>query len=401
MKRIFSMIILAVIVLSAAPAMASDCYYYDSYGEHAYTQDSFSYPTCTKPGYIVLKCTACGKTYKEETGDAYGHDWYEAARKDATCTDKGVIYYCCDECYSEKTETIKALGHKFKVLEVIEEASCVSQGVERVECSRCGKKTIRETDITDHEYGPWQIAIPATDYSKGMRSRSCVNCDHTQSEEFYPEGTLYRGIKDEKEAVKVLQTQLVDCGYLNDKVDGIFGKKTEQAVKDFQAKAGINTDGIAWPQTNKLLDKEWKILKGIYVEEIAVEIPYCVRVENEDGSAEFAYCAEHVVLMDAVDVLFEEEATEEEYINALLLVRQMYQEEVDMRYAEWLEISAEEDRANILGAQAMFTAYLKAQEMVWNMQYGENSETALTKVNDMLHNQWVELCATIELVEAE
>ncbi|MBQ3575210.1 MAG: peptidoglycan-binding protein [Clostridia bacterium] len=246
----------------------------------------------------------------------------------------------------------------------------------------------------------------------GERSRACVDCGHTQKEEFYPEGTLYRSIKDEKEAVKELQTWLTDCGYLNDTIDGIFGKKTEQAVKDFQEKAGINADGIAWPQTNKLLEKEWQVLKGIYVEEsvetieviefVATQLPACcTRIENENGAVEIAYCADHKVLADAVNALFEPEDTEEDKLNALTLVRSMYQEELDMLYSKWMEASAQEDQANVVGAQAMFTGLLNMQETAWNKQYGENSAEKLEKINDMLHNQIIEICGILNLTAAE
>ena len=294
---------------------------------------------------------------------------------------------------------------------MIAEASCTAEGSEKVKCSRCGNTTTRTTDKTDHVYGDWQITVPATDCSKGTRSRSCANCGHTISEEFYPEGTLYRDIKD-KEAVKELQTWLTDCGYLNDKIDGIFGKKSEQAVKDFQTKAGIAVDGIAWPETAKLLEKEWQILKGIYeeaaaeevevIEFVATQLPACcTRIENENGAVEIAYCADHKVLKDAVDALFESDDTEEDVLNALTLVRSMYQEELDMLYSKWMEASTQEDQANVVGAQAMFTGLLNMQETAWNKQYGENSAEKLEKINDMLHNQIIEICGILNLTAAE
>lgn len=50
------------------------------------------------------------------------------------------------------------------------------------------------------------------------------------------------------EAVKTLQTALNNKGYaLN--VDGIFGPKTELAVRAFQAKNGLAVDGIVGPKT--------------------------------------------------------------------------------------------------------------------------------------------------------
>ena len=42
---------------------------------------------------------------------------------------------------------------------------------------------------------------------------------------------------------------LTDLGYLNDRVDGIFGKKTAKAVQDFQTAAGLTATGAADAET--------------------------------------------------------------------------------------------------------------------------------------------------------
>ena len=54
-------------------------------------------------------------------------------------------------------------------------------------------------------------------------------------------------------AVKTLQTALKNQGYYSGKIDGIYGKGTEKAVKAFQRKNGLKADGIAGPQTQAKL----------------------------------------------------------------------------------------------------------------------------------------------------
>lgn len=54
--------------------------------------------------------------------------------------------------------------------------------------------------------------------------------------------TLRQG--DKGDAVKVIQQRLIDLGYLSGNADGDFGKKTTQAVKDFQVCNGLKEDGI-------------------------------------------------------------------------------------------------------------------------------------------------------------
>ena len=65
--------------------------------------------------------------------------------------------------------------------------------------------------------------------------------------------TLRRGAEGDE--VTDLQTSLqalsVDCD-----IDGIFGAKTEAAVKHFQLAYGLTADGVAGPKTLALLQDE-------------------------------------------------------------------------------------------------------------------------------------------------
>ena len=391
MKRIISsLLLLIVLILSLGiPAMAAErCLAMRLYGKHDYDQTDVKKPTCTSGGYYILTCRSCGKTQKVETDGPYGHDWTVAGSMKPTCTENGVNSVYCTICGEEENQTVKALGHNYKVTSVIKEATCLEGGQVKVKCSRCGENAIRKTDKTDHVYGEWVYSVAATDSAKGVRSSKCIHCGKERTEEYYPEGTLYRGIKDEKEAVKTLQTQLTDCGYLNDTIVGIFGSKTEKAVKAFQTAADLNVDGIAWPQTNKLLEKEWMKANGLYAE-------VCTRVEGENGAVSFLYCEAHKPLMDEVNALFASEDAEEKQVEILTAVREMYQEEVNNIYSAWLEGSADEEKATVMGSQTMFLGYLNTQETVWNKQYGENSVETLTRINDMLHDQWVEICGFV------
>lgn len=49
--------------------------------------------------------------------------------------------------------------------------------------------------------------------------------------------------------VKDVQYRLRNWGYFKGDIDGIYGWKTAQAVKDFQSKNGLTVDGIAGPET--------------------------------------------------------------------------------------------------------------------------------------------------------
>jgi hypothetical protein len=64
----------------------------------------------------------------------------------------------------------------------------------------------------------------------------------------------------DKEATKELQAWLNDNGYDSGKVDGIYGPKTIQAVRNFQSDAGLKTDGDAGKDT---ISKIVKIATGV------------------------------------------------------------------------------------------------------------------------------------------
>ncbi len=63
-----------------------------------------------------------------------------------------------------------------------------------------------------------------------------------------PVETLSRRGSTGSEVTRI-QTKLKNWGYYSGSVDGIYGSKTECAVRAFQRKNGLTADGIAGPQT--------------------------------------------------------------------------------------------------------------------------------------------------------
>jgi cell wall-associated NlpC family hydrolase len=66
------------------------------------------------------------------------------------------------------------------------------------------------------------------------------------AEAFYRSG-------DQGDAVKEIQVKLRKLGFSTNEPDGVFGAKTVEAVKAFQAKAGLTADGIVGVETYKKL----------------------------------------------------------------------------------------------------------------------------------------------------
>ena len=57
-------------------------------------------------------------------------------------------------------------------------------------------------------------------------------------------------------AVRALQRQLRQAGFTPGPVDGLFGARTEAALRRFQAAAGVEPDGVLGPRTGRALKRE-------------------------------------------------------------------------------------------------------------------------------------------------
>ena len=69
-----------------------------------------------------------------------------------------------------------------------------------------------------------------------------------------PEPALHNGSQGEK--VWQLQERLKELGYYSGEVDGQFGPGTKEAVITFQKKNGLDADGLAGEETQKVLYSE-------------------------------------------------------------------------------------------------------------------------------------------------
>lgn len=82
---------------------------------------------------------------------------------------------------------------------------------------------------------PPKDAYEVTDYSKGSSSSSGST-------------TKYLKVGSQGEKVKEVQQMLKDLGYFDDEVTGYYGTYTAACVKEFQADAKIEVDGIVGPE---------------------------------------------------------------------------------------------------------------------------------------------------------
>jgi len=386
MKKLLLSIILPMLILLGTAALA-DC-------NHDLYMANVVYPGCENDGYYILRCHNCSYATKEITGKAYGHDWEYVSGQPADCTDDGYRKYICGNCGQSKNEILRATGHNWKDSYVLEDATCKKDGSMRTVCTKCGLSGSRKID-KGHKYGSWKVTEEATDHSKGTRTRTCKNCSAKQTDTFYPEGTLYKNIKNKSEEVKSLQQLLTDLGFLNDKIDGIFGSKTENAVKSCQTEYGLTSDGIAWPQTIHTLGVAWDVEFGEPEEPVEpgnAYAPFCTMLNLENDQKYWDMCEVHSdIFMHAADSV-NEDLGEEEILKAYI---DAWQTDLDRMYQIWLLNVNPEEQPMVVNSKTMFMGYLNSQQMLWNAQYGAGSVKTFEMTNEMLMEQCFSLCGVI------
>ena len=397
MKRTFCLLCCFVLlIVFSASAAYSECWYEDQNGTHDFEQVDVRKVTCTEDGYYILECRQCGKNVREITEKAIGHKWQKVDSESypPTCTQGGTTTYVCGNCSQIRTESVNALGHDMYDEAVVRSPTCEIEGRMSIRCSRCGYSDVRDIPRIDHQYGAWSVTVPATDHSMGTRQSVCIECGDAQTENYFPDGTLTRGSKGE--AVRSLQQMLLDLGILRDVADGVFGAKTELAVKDYQTTAGFNSDGIAWPQTLAQLTLDWQTAMGYASapsipepSETAAPRTVCGFYQDENGAAYIQHCTYHRGIIDIAATLLAS-ADQSNSLRAQKQIRTLWETELDSLYSEWLQRAPVEAQGAIIAAQATYMNYLAVQETVLQQQCDE--ETAAMQINAELARQCALLC---------
>ena len=211
----------------------------------------------------------------------------------------------------------------------------------------------------------------------------------------YPEGTLYRGIYGYTEEIEFLQYQLFYAGYLGDdidEVDGIFGQRTENAVKQFQQDHGIDVTGIVCPNTVTMLDKIWE---DSMEPQDADPGLFCATNHYANGTAYVTLCQRHMDLYAQAAALLDEAQDDFQLIEGLQSGITLWMEDADSLYESWKEIRPEEIGEKIDGVQEAFMEYYRASLALWNLQYGSPSMAALELARTMMSDHCVDLCCML------
>ena len=210
----------------------------------------------------------------------------------------------------------------------------------------------------------------------------------------YPEGTLHRGIEGHKDEVEALQYQLFYAGYLGDdisEVDGVFGKKTEAAVRQFQKEHGIEATGIVCPATQMALDEEWENRMEPQGGE-EEPYPYCYWEYYANGTNSVVLCSWHMqVYAEASEAINQAGQNDDQIIEGLQTGITFWMEELKSLYQKWEDLRPEYAQ-QITEHQEAFMDYYRAQLAVWNAHFGSPSMAALEKGMEMLAEHCSNLC---------
>ena len=215
----------------------------------------------------------------------------------------------------------------------------------------------------------------------------------------YPEGTLHKGIYGHTEEIEFLQYQLFYAGYLGDDisvVDGVFGSKTEAAVRQFQKEHNIDVTGIVCPNTQTALDEEWEnqFEPQPLEDEYEEAYPYCYVEHYANGTQGIVLCSKHMdVYAQASGALAAAQENDAQTIAALKSNLQLWQSKVEEEYQLKANTCLEEYKPLWLNHQAAFMSYYAAQMALVNAAYGEGSMAALDRACTLLSDHCAELCA--------
>ncbi len=144
------------------------------------TADGIEYTACLRDGCTARKGVKLLPRLRE-------HQW-QRTTVEATCTTAGSITDTCAVCGETKTQTVRALGHKFTNYVPDGNASCVEAGTVTAKCDRCGiadTKPGTTANLTEHT---WVLdeehSKPAICVEAGINKYYCANenCKRTKTE---------------------------------------------------------------------------------------------------------------------------------------------------------------------------------------------------------------------------
>ncbi len=218
--------------------------------------------TCTAPGLQFRYCLDCDHWEKRDTKKLPHTIEERFIVAEPTCTKEGVEGGYCTVCGGYIRNKIPKLGHDYVAESTARQPTCSKEGYGDMVCSRCGRKRTGKIPKLQHEWSDWTIVKMPSGSKRGTREHTCLLCGKTEKDYFHEEGSLYEGMKNEPEVIR-LQVMLRDLGYYGGKIkSGTYGANTTSAVEKFQKKNKLSGAGVATVETQQAIRTAWEAKTG-------------------------------------------------------------------------------------------------------------------------------------------
>ena len=202
--------------------------------------------------------------------------------------------------------------------------------------------------------------------------------------------------------VKQLQQMLTDLGFLNDKIDGIFGRKTEAAVKALQDYFGEKQTGVCGDDLEmELLDlwgTEMGIMEGdgLDPEELQEIYPESCSWGGDEGEG-VHFCWRHLEQMYLSPYTG---GAAPEALERLISTRQrdLWLQSIDDMFIEWEDMVPEDEWETVNEQREIFEQALEENRTEWAKDYSELK--ALTQEARWLESIGVDMCFDLYGAEA-
>lgn len=206
---------------------------------------------------------------------------------------------------------------------------------------------------------------------------------------------LRRG--DTGEDVYDLQQILFESGWLFELPDGIFGRNTEEAVRNYQGYARLPQTGVADDETIARMITDWEVLTGnTYWRDDPSAIEgdppvHCIVIDQVD-QIDVQYCGAHQDLLATVTALIEDG-------NAAQACA-LWEEDITQRYNDWMKYVDPQERLSVATARAAFFASVRQERAALETVYGD-PETVDLQIEALLRDQAARVCQMVGEVEPE
>ena len=225
--------------------------------------------TCTAQGLQFRYCLDCDHWEQRDTKKLPHTIPERFIVAEPTCTKEGVEGGYCSVCGGYIRNKLPKLGHDYVATENTKRPpTCAKEGEGEMVCSRCGRKRTGRIPKLQHQWSEWTILKMPSGNKRGTKEHTCQLCGKTEKEYFHEEGSLYEGLKNNPEVIR-LQVMLKDLGYYGGKIkSGTYGANTTSAVKKFQKKMKLTGDGVATVETLQAVRAAWETKSGKSADEI-------------------------------------------------------------------------------------------------------------------------------------